>query len=86
LARGAGLLTVDSGPAHAAAAVGCPLVVLFGKASTSLYRPWGTAGAPVTVLCGLREGQPDMLGIETSTVIAAWSALRLRAPDVHARS
>jgi heptosyltransferase-2/heptosyltransferase-3 len=86
LARGAGLITVDSGPAHAAAAVGCPLVVLFGKASTSLYRPWGTAGAPVTVLCGLRDGQPDMLGIETSAVIAAWSALRLRAPDVHARS
>src|SRR5258708_31737381 len=45
LARAAGLITVDSGPAHAAAAVGCPLVVLFGKALPSLYRPWGTAGA-----------------------------------------
>jgi len=86
LARGAGLITVDSGPAHAAAAVGCPLVVLFGKASTSLYRPWGTAGAPVTVLCGLKEGQPDMLGIETGAVIAAWSALRLRAPDAQVRA
>ncbi len=86
LARGAGLISVDSGPAHAAAAVGCPLVVLFGKASTSLYRPWGTAGAPVTVLCGGREGRADMLGIETSAVTAAWSALRLRAPDVQAGS
>jgi len=78
LARGAGLITVDSGPAHAAAAVGCPLVVLFGKALPSLYRPWGTAGADVKVLCGRIDGEPDMLGIESQAVIAAWSALHLR--------
>jgi ADP-heptose:LPS heptosyltransferase len=78
LARGAGLITVDSGPAHAAAAVGCPLVVLFGKALPSLYRPWGTAGADVKVLCGQVAGQPDMLGIESASVIDAWSALKLR--------
>ena len=78
LAGAAGLITVDSGPAHAAAAVGCPLVVLFGKALTSLYRPWGTAGADVKVLCGQVAGQPDMLGIDTGSVTAAWSALKLR--------
>jgi ADP-heptose:LPS heptosyltransferase len=39
-----GLITVDSGPAHAAAAVGCPQVVLFGKALPSLYRPLGHGG------------------------------------------
>jgi ADP-heptose:LPS heptosyltransferase len=80
LERAAGLITVDSGPAHAAAAVGCPLVVLFGKALPSLYRPWGTANADVKVLCGQVAGQPDMLGIDPSSVIAAWSELRLRAP------
>ena len=79
LARAAGLITVDSGPAHAAAAVGCPLVVLFGKALPSLYRPWGTAGADVKVLCGEVAGQPDMLGIEARSVIEAWSDLKLRA-------
>jgi heptosyltransferase-2/heptosyltransferase-3 len=79
LARAAGLITVDSGPAHAAAAVGCPLVVLFGKALPSLYRPWGTAGADVKVLCGQIAADPDMLGIESRSVIAAWSALKLRA-------
>ncbi|HEY4443210.1 MAG TPA: glycosyltransferase family 9 protein [Steroidobacteraceae bacterium] len=78
LARAAGLITVDSGPAHAAAAVGCPLVVLFGKALPSLYRPWGTAGADVNVLCGQLGGEPDMLGIESPSVIAAWSGLKLR--------
>jgi len=78
LARAAGLISVDSGPAHAAAAVGCPLVVLFGKALPSLYRPWGTAGADVKVLTGQISGEPDMLGIESQAVIAAWSGLRLR--------
>jgi heptosyltransferase-2/heptosyltransferase-3 len=81
LARATGLITVDSGPAHAAAAVGCPLVVLFGKALPSLYRPWGSAGADVKVLCGQIAGDPDMLGIEPRSVIAAWSALKLRAPS-----
>lgn len=79
LARAAGLVTVDSGPAHAAAAVGCPQVVLFGKALPSLYRPWGTAAADVKVLRGIIEGEPDMLGIQVDQVTSAFSALKLRA-------
>ncbi len=78
LSRAAGLVTVDSGPAHAAAAVGCPLVVLFGRASPVLYRPWGTAGADVRVLTGCIDGEPSMLGIAAAQVIEAWSTLRLR--------
>jgi heptosyltransferase-2/heptosyltransferase-3 len=78
LSRALGLVTVDSGPAHAAAAVGCPLAVLFGKASTTLYRPWGTAGADVKVLTGRVNGEPNMLGITTEEVMAAWDALALR--------
>jgi len=78
LDRAAGLLTVDSGPAHAAAAVGCPQVVLFGKALPSLYRPTGTAGADVQLLTGLIDGEPNMLGIEAGDVIAAWARLNLR--------
>ena len=78
LARAESLVTVDSGPAHAAAAVGCPQVVLFGKALPSLYRPWGAAGADVNVLRGMVEGEPDMLGISVGDVIGAWAALRPR--------
>jgi ADP-heptose:LPS heptosyltransferase len=73
-----GLVTVDSGPAHAAAAVGCPQVVLFGKASPSLYRPWGAAGAAVKVLRGEVDGEPSMLGIGAQDVMDAWSTLPLR--------
>jgi len=80
LERAVGLITVDSGPAHAAAAVACPQVVLFGRAPPWLYRPWGTAGAQVLVLRGEIDGEPNMLGIETRSVIAAWTNLELRAP------
>jgi Glycosyltransferase family 9 (heptosyltransferase) len=79
LAQARGLVTVDSGPAHAGAAVGCPQVVLFGKASTSLYRPWGSAGADVKVLTGQADDGPSMLGIDARDVMAAWDALELRA-------
>lgn len=73
-----GLLSVDSGPAHAAAAVGCPQVVLFGKALPSLYQPRGVAQADVQLLQGESGGEPSMLGIDTRSVIAAWSRLKLR--------
>jgi heptosyltransferase-2/heptosyltransferase-3 len=78
LEKADGLVTVDSGPAHAAAAVGCPQVVLFGKAPTWLYRPWGSTGAAVAVLCGRLDGEPSMLGIEAEAVIAAVDRLPLR--------
>jgi heptosyltransferase-2/heptosyltransferase-3 len=81
LSRAAGLVGVDSGPAHAAAAVGCPQVVLFGRASPTLYRPWGTSGADVKVLTGRIDGEPSMLGIAAAEVIEAWSTLRLKAGD-----
>ena len=81
LARADGLATVDSGPAHVAAAVGCPLVVLFGRASTSLYRPWGSSGADVRVLTGRSGDEPSMLGIAAADAIAAWDALRLRGAE-----
>jgi heptosyltransferase-3 len=79
LDRADGLVTVDSGPAHAAAAVGCPQVVLFGKASPSLYRPRGIAGADVRLLTGEIDGHPSMLGIDAGSVMAAWSGLKLRS-------
>ena len=78
-AQAAALVTVDSGPAHVAAAVGCPQVVLFGKASPALYRPCGAAGAPALVVTGELDGAPSMLGIGTEAVIAAWDRLALRA-------
>ena len=58
--------------------MGCPQVVLFGKALPSLYRPWGIAGADVQLLRAEVAGEPTMLGIDAASVIAAWSRLILR--------
>jgi len=33
----------DSGPAHLAAAAGCPTVVIFGASDAVVWRPWGVA-------------------------------------------
>jgi len=78
LSRAAGLINVDSGPAHAGAAVGCPQAVLFGRALPSLYRPWGVENADVQLLTGQIDGQPNMLGISSRQVIEAWTRLKLR--------
>jgi ADP-heptose:LPS heptosyltransferase len=79
LNRADGLLSVDSGPSHAGAAVGCPQVVLFGRALPSLYRPFGVAGADVQLLTGEIDGQPNMLGISARRVIDACLHLKLRS-------
>jgi heptosyltransferase-2/heptosyltransferase-3 len=74
--RAAGMISVDTGPSHTAAAVGCRrLVVLYGEASPVNYAPSGT-GAAVRCLVGERDGRPSMLGIPARAVIEAWEALR----------
>jgi len=78
LARAAALVTVDSGPAHVAAAVACPQVVLFGRALPSLYRPWGSANPQTLVISGRIDAQPSMLGIAAETVMRAWDELECR--------
>lgn len=75
--RAAGMVTVDTGPAHTAAAVGCPLVVLFGVADPARIRPRG-GNTPVEVLQAMRDGRPDMTAISVDAVVQAWQRLPLR--------
>ena len=76
LERAAGMVSVDTGPAHAAAALGVPQVVLFGAAEPALYRPRGAPGA--AVVC-LRPDPPGSLeGLALEPVLAAVAALELR--------
>ena len=76
-ARAAGMVTVDTGPAHTAAAVGCPLVVLFGVADPVRIRPRG-GNTPVEVLQAMHDGKPDMTAISVEAVVQAWQRLPLR--------
>lgn len=74
LERASTLIAVDTGPAHAAAALGCPTVALFGHIDPWLYRPGG-ATTPAVTLTGTVEGKPNILGIEAERVIGAWEDL-----------
>lgn len=72
------MVSVDTGPAHLAAAVGCPLVVLFGNRWPSMWTPRSASGSAVTVLGGLpRTPRVDLIGVEE--VAQAWWRLPPRA-------
>jgi ADP-heptose:LPS heptosyltransferase len=79
LERARSLISVDTGPAHAAAALGCPTVALFGHVDPWLYRPGG-ATTPAATLTGLVDGEPSILGIDPERVIEAWRALTALRP------
>ena len=70
-------ISVDTGPAHAAAALNCPLVVLFGKASPTRFRPV-SANSPVEILVGRTDDNstPDIGRITPSKVITSWGNLQ----------
>jgi heptosyltransferase-2/heptosyltransferase-3 len=74
-ARALGMVCVDSGPGHVAAAVGCPVVVLFGTQNPYVYAPAGE-NARVEVVQGAPEADRPMLTIEPDAVMAAWEPLR----------
>lgn len=68
------MISVDTGPSHMAAAVGCPLVVLYGAESREVWGRRSPNGSPIAELggppeCGaVRDIPPDQ-------VIAAWRTI-----------
>jgi ADP-heptose:LPS heptosyltransferase len=76
LERAAGMLSVDTGPAHAAAALGLPQVVLFGAADPALYRPRAAAGVPV--ICVQATPPGPLEGLSVRAVTDAVASLPLR--------
>lgn len=88
LERAHSCVSIDTGPAHAAAALGCPLVVLFGCADPRRNLPRGRA--PIAACCAWEasqwpatrmewETQHKMQQIEPSDVIAAWHDVMRRS-------
>jgi heptosyltransferase-2/heptosyltransferase-3 len=78
LERADAMVSVDTGPAHAAAALGLPEVVLFGAVDPALYRPRGAPGAPVVCVQADPPGPLDALA--AGPVVAALAMLPLRTP------
>lgn len=72
LERAHSMISIDTGPAHAAAALGCPVVAVFGTQNATLYRPGGATTRAVEVITGSVNGVQNILGITAESVIAAW--------------
>ncbi len=89
------MISVDTGPAHAAAAVGCPLVVLFGQTDPRTNGPLSRS-SPVAVVTG-PPGAPapdgeagwaahhHMDGISVAQVVEAWWGLSSAQPGPEVR-
>jgi hypothetical protein len=72
--RAHSMISVDTGPAHAAAALSLPVVVMFGAHSQQEWLPRSPTGSAVEGLGGPpRTTRLDQISVET--VLAAWSAL-----------
>ncbi|MFO1220838.1 MAG: glycosyltransferase family 9 protein [Burkholderiaceae bacterium] len=83
-ARAHSMISVDTGPAHLAGAMDCPLVVLYASAGWGRWLP-RTASAQVIAL-GLRQPDParKLLDLSAHDVIDAWRGLQPRAATVPA--
>lgn len=75
LERAHSLVSVDTGPAHLAAAIGCPLVVLYGgKHGQAKWDRRSPFGKPVISL-GVAPPAATVADIAPEQVIAAWRSL-----------
>ena len=75
LTRAHSLISIDSGPAHAGAALGCPTVVLFGA---TVVENWLPRAAPSTPVIGLEApaSRPRRVDeISVARVLDAWRSL-----------
>lgn len=71
------MISVDTGPAHLAAAMGCPLVVMFGSVSPLHWQPRAAVADAVRVLGG-PPVSTRVDAIAPQAVIDAWLSLPLR--------
>jgi ADP-heptose:LPS heptosyltransferase len=79
LERAHSMIAVDTGPAHAAAALGTATVALYGTASAVVFRPGG-ATTHTAALTGSVAGAQNILGISATAVTTAWLDLMGNQP------
>lgn len=78
------MVSVDTGPAHAAAALGCPLAVMFGSAPPEMWRPLGPGA--VTVLGHARGEASRISDLGVDEVVSAWRTTVQRGPRLPMRA
>ncbi len=68
------MISVDTGPAHAAAALGLPVVVLYGAGPQAVWLPRSASGSPVLGLGGPPQSdRADRISVRA--VLDAWECL-----------
>ncbi len=72
------MISVDSGPAHVAAAMGAPLIVLFGGSSPRKWLPRSGCNIPVVALGGPPAAR-HVDEIPVHAVFEAWRSLPVRS-------
>ncbi|HEY3731701.1 MAG TPA: glycosyltransferase family 9 protein [Steroidobacteraceae bacterium] len=72
--RAVGMISVDTGPAHVAAAVGGRVVTIFGTTEPFMYAPRGRQ-AVVRCVVGEHEGRRSMRYISPEQVLEAWQSV-----------
>jgi heptosyltransferase-2/heptosyltransferase-3 len=75
LERAHSMVSVDTGPAHLAAAMGCPLITLYGSHSPLRWSRRSPFGKPVIDLGGAPQTRM-VADISLTDVIATWRRLR----------
>jgi ADP-heptose:LPS heptosyltransferase len=79
------MISADSGPAHCAAALGVPLVVLYGTQPPAVWRPRSSNGSPVVALGGPpRLERAAQISVEA--VFEAWRGLADSAAQAAAQA
>jgi heptosyltransferase-2/heptosyltransferase-3 len=66
-----GMISVDTGPAHAAAALDCPLVVMFGNEDRRVWQPRSRRSS-VTAIGGAAGHASRIADISVAEVVSAW--------------
>lgn len=67
-------VSVDTGPAHIAAAVGCPLVVLYGAERLEQWSRRSVAGRPIVELGGMSP-RSSATDVRVGAVLNAWRTI-----------
>jgi heptosyltransferase-2/heptosyltransferase-3 len=77
-ARAHSMVSVDTGPAHVAAAMDCPLVVLYGQFGWGRWKPRAPQAGVITL--GPRLPTPDakVMDLSAAQVLDAWRQLPAR--------
>jgi ADP-heptose:LPS heptosyltransferase len=82
---GHSMISVDTGPAHAAAALGLPLLVLFGGHSQAEWLPRSSSGSPVIGMGG-PPVSTHLEQISEDAVFSAWLALLTQTAQSDSKS